>query len=1273
MRNQKGMSLIEVLIALFLCSIVILAAITFISTSFKNTSRNKDKDFATQKAIAMLEELKSILESQGDDTTLLDSYDDGAVESEFLTIRRDVTDPLDPASGNVTFPAINPSQPGFKYLRRIMVQRLPGAQSSSIRLVNVKVFVNKDDDKDGDPDLLAEVAGVIQTVASNFPPTQVYDVYLLALENVPGWWVYMSNLIPFVQNAMADLQARNPGLEFRPHWITKLSYGRDQEYVPYVNRTASSTAASSGNLVYWYPGLMPGGSSVQFYYPPTGFNARVAVDGVVTNGYNLTANPHPYALADQFNNAMRYPDELAYFENRVAAGQEVDGTPTFRILLERMATRPADFRNAIFINLHGELFPFPPIRNYSDPAKEPVTFPNVRVVTHSERLRYRNDDTLNLRVYGYNTNAPNDENNPAGGAGAPGSIPAPVDGVDILSNTPITITIKGLTADWVPAGIAGDQIQAIKGGLDLEAPLNQRDPYSLIVANTTPAATAYYTVDNSGPDVVIELFNTPLRTPAWAIANQDATCSGAVGTFNCWQGLRNGKRLYGMEYIPSPLEDFTLDTTATPVPGTTTPVPTPTPFTKNLTTVESATAGAVCTRGNCAKNTARWIFTIPDTVLPDDNVITIETRIGNDPCTGLLYADPDQPGCTTIPNEPTNLSRTYAWRGDDAHIFGDPAVSPVIDPILPYTERYQILGDPRHLPYVDSKQPHESASFVLHNEDSLGMGYNRYFDDFHMGTNNCAVGLGTAGANCNAAPNTINDFWPGWTYTIGGQQYGLKSDANNNNDGWDTRADKAPNPGLTTNSFLEIDEHRIFQTYRSILMKVQSVYTTMSGFSYYYTGIGNEIGYDTANGFPNSIPVNTKPFTGVAGTGFEDSITGSVKYIREGANGAGSNYWWGLSWLGELWPDSMYPSTAPGGGWVTTGNLPTGNTASTFVRTNRAQTAATVNNNSRFRYPDGTDLTQAVRRPQEEGSATFFWTGSANSTFHHEFRDNTFGTLLQAGTDIGTGFNYPIPDNVPLYRPFSITYNQVNYNPNAFLQTVYGPALTTVNELQFYSHAGPTLGSALISVDNPTNNDLSFVVVNGLSMTTASGTAFISRWSMLSLIESFLRGGLYNISGSTPGPNHIEQVPRIAITQPSDSMDPDLVNDPSDLEIIWNAEWLRWNGDKYIEGTASPYPAGYAENGSDLTFFVLWTNDPNGGLGTWKYANDNTTVATPGVRGPSGFGIAGALPLINPYSFTWSTPAGAFPQGNYTVRVEAYRDDLPLHYSYHQYRVFIRR
>ena len=49
----------------------------------------------------------------------------------------------------------------------------------------------------------------------------------------------------FVDATITDLESRNPGLKFRTHWISKLGFGRDEEYAPYSNETRISTTASS--------------------------------------------------------------------------------------------------------------------------------------------------------------------------------------------------------------------------------------------------------------------------------------------------------------------------------------------------------------------------------------------------------------------------------------------------------------------------------------------------------------------------------------------------------------------------------------------------------------------------------------------------------------------------------------------------------------------------------------------------------------------------------------------------------------------------------------------------------------------------------------------------------------------------------------------------------------------------------------------------------------------------------------------------------------------
>ena len=1123
--NQRGMTLAEVLVALAIVAIIVTFSSSMITTALRGTQDNINKQYATQKAISMLEELRALVQTDsGATAVVLDDYDDGTTNQLLLTTRRGLTDPADPASGN--------KQSGGEWVfeRRITVQRVKG--SNDVRLVNVKVFVRDA----GGLRVLAEVAGVLSTIGQNMPPTQVYDVYLIAIENVPGWWLYMQNIVPFVEGAMSDLQARHPGLEFRKHWIRKLSYGRDAMYTPYVNKLLPSTSPIPS--VYFYPGVLPTGSAVESYYPPDFFNGRVSVDGTVVNGFDAVANPLPYTLADQYNNGMRHPDEQALFNARVAAKLESADAPTLRLLLDDMVLRPNLYRNAIVINLHGELFPFPPMRNYSDPAKQPATLPNVRVVTHPERLHTGNSDAINLRVYSYHTNVP-----------TPGAVAE-------WMNQPITIVLKNIV--WAP--VPGNVV-AISGGVDFNGN-GSPDTYATVSATTTPQTVAapttmWWSAVNNGIDTEIRLHNSPLKSPC---VTGTAACDGG--------GLDAAARLYALEYIPSPVEN--LPDSASP----------------------AAFTATLATPGTGTKNTARWVITIPWFALPNNRLIEIETRIGNDP------AYP-------------NLSRTYVWRGSDEWLFGD-ADS---DPHLPLTERFQLLGDPRHCPYADLKLPHADSQRVR--RDPLGMGYNRYFDDFHAPGNNAAAS------------------WPGWSYDgppLSGNWFGIKNnpaDTTNNNDGWNSRS-----------GYLEIDVPRIYQILRTAVARTNAVYTTMTGFSYYYVGIGNEIGYDDANGFPNSIPVSSRPFNGLDNMLNEQSITdansGGVKYIRE--NSAGGDYWWAMTWLGELYPDSVWNV------WSATGNLPTGTGTGKFSRVLRGS----INT----RLPAGTVFLEAVRRPQEEGSTTFFWSGSPNATFHHRYEDNTNGNLAPDGDSVAATYKLAMPSSIANNRPFDIDVDDTGMNPNHFLQNAYGDPTTLTPLAEFYRHSTNIHGSALLAMRDA-DNGAAFVVVNGLSPVGQSGVAFIARWSFLSLIQSFLAAGRYSTAGVLE-PTRVRELPRVAITSPSDN--DDLVDPPS-IAVTWDVTWRRWDGLPYTPA----YPNGFVED-TTVRYALLYSRD-NGR--TWLHMKDDT-AATPGVRPAAGY-------LQTAKNYTFSTPASTFPKGNYLLRVEAYRDQVPLHYSFHQYRAFIKR
>ncbi len=1313
-KRQSGMSLIEVLAGLAIVSVMVLGTVTVMSNAHQLTKMTSNKQFATEKAISLLEELKSLVQTNTGSTIIdLDAYDDGITNRTLLTTVGELDTPVtvkpdDVISGNTLIAAPDT----WMYERRINVQKVPG-QANDVRLVNVKVFQNTP----GGQILLAEVSSIVRTLVDNMPPTQVYDVYALAIENVPGWWVYMSNVVPFVRNAINDLQARNPGLIFRTHWITALSYGRNLLYEPAVNNTSDSYADI--NSVYFYPGKMPascisgGLCGDDYYYPYFFFRGKISVDGKPTNGYDATLNPYPYALADQYNNSMRYYDELALYQARLKAAQAE--TPpqteemTWRLLMDDMYMNPGNYTNALLINLHGELMPFPPVRNYSDAAKSPgqtlaPDLVNVRAVTHPEQLVYASGSMVTLRVYTYLADP---------------SLARPATGP--IMPVPLTIRISGLNS-WAPSNPGGCliastcNVQAIHGGVDSDGS-GSPDAY-----DTAPVAAAGYpvvgkpnqmawtsTVDAVTGDTVLKLYGSPLTAPT----------ENATG-----RGLAGEDRLYGLDYIPSPVEDLTLGNVQ---------------FSTDLTSTQVR-----------PKNTARWIIKIPASAFPaaaaaTGDVLSVETRIGDQETSGYLYP---------TPVDPENKSRTFVWWGTNNYIYGNTALG--TPPKLPLSERFQVLGDPRDCPYADLKRPHLANAFppvavgpvpIGGYESTLGMGYNRYFDDMEddpalplshnrgssaeitssnvetyvitssgVGKNNklgvkidggatnvvtlpdgtltANTVVTTLNANATFAGVAVADVvsrrvritsrgragssvqidlaatptagptigfdgtvgktagWPGWVYTVGAQQYGINNNGNPADAGWDTGSGS-----------LEIDVHRLFQMLRSSLIRANAIWTTMTGFSYYYIGIGNEIGYDSANGFPNSVPVSTKPFTGSTGTQYENSITGRVKLIR--ANPAVApipdTRWWSKPWLGELYPDSAYAGAT---GWLATGNIPTGIGSNFFVRDIR----------SKFPPFTSTTLTDSVRRTNAAGSTTLFWTGSAGSTFHHEYKDGDQATIAAAGTDIANNYSLPVPDTIDNARPFDINYNSAGMNPENFLQSGdYPNAYVTKILNTYYTHSGaPAQGSALVGLIDSGTNDPAFIAVNGLSPTGVAGTTFIAKWSFLTLIQSYLNGGLYTDATATPTAKHVRQLPRVIITNPNINTD---LKQKSSITVGWDTTWVRWDGLNYTTS------ASYVNWKETLTmkYAVIYSpsngfpDAKNGNPTGWKYILDNTP-ATPGTKPDAAHEISQAISATTTsVSTTWNTPAATFPQGNYLIRVEGYRQGWPLHYSYHQYRAFFQR
>ncbi|MGA0867605.1 MAG: type II secretion system protein [Planctomycetota bacterium] len=1167
--SQRGFTLIELMMGTVVFVVAALVLGNHITSNYATTAMQRDKVFAFSRAQAILAEIHSMVDRGSvEDAIDLDVLDDGVTTRPALTIAED-------ANGNLVLPdhplSGNFARDGeWQWSRRISVRPFQGLSNRSVRYVTVRILKR---DGAGREHEVASLSSVVNSVGSAFPATQVFDVYLLAIESIPGWWVFMESIVPFVESAITDLESRNPGLSVRTHWITKAGFGRDRAYRPFINDENDSHEDVPS--VYYYPGAMPVGNASNYYYVPDLMKARIAVDGTEQNGWDEDLNRYPYALADWYNHAMRYPQARELHEKRRDAVleraedirqaallgvqapdplEDMSVEPPLQVLLEDMASNPDAYRHALLINLHGELLPVPPLRNYSDPAKLPEELPGVRVVTHPEELRTQSPvgapsgvtTDVRLRVYAYMTN---EDWKPSYGV--------------MPDDHPILVEVMDMDlTDGSNSGLAasGVSIENLAGGVFVDGDSSY---YSLRTAknrmvhsleNREMSYTCWYIDRGTGQrkSTLFVLYSTPVIAPA-----QDQ------------RGLYQTERArpYNLAYVPGPVEgarDFSRDLAST---------------------------------GDGPKNTARWVITIPSSTwnearfrtpeggsydprsLSDPDVtLTVRTRI-HDANGGQNWWD-----YGTWPNgtdnrivEPQNLSETYTWWASTREA-------------VPFTERSQFLGDPRHNPYKD----------LLSGDPDFGDGYNWFFDSLS-----------------NNSENSKSDH-PGIVRT------------------WN-RWNNGP----------RFDVPRFMELYRTAIVGSRAIYTTLSGYSNYYVGIGNEIGYDSSNGYPNSIPVSLRPWGGASGTtGHVNNITYARALVRDyQSNG---EHWWGMPWLGELYPDNVFDTQ-----WMAVdaqghvqGNLPAG-----WPNFRRADESAvyTASVNQAF----GTAMLNSHHRTDTRGCVSFFNNGSSSAHFNHHFQSGT-GSLVGPGIEIAENYGFPIPAQTSINRPFSVAtgnntppeYGSAPYNSNRF-----HIGLTR----QFYNHPGGNIGSGLVQFEPPNRSQAAWVVINGIAETTTSGSSFLAKYCLLSMFQSYFELGDPNLAF------RIEQPPRVEIMAPTEISE---IVDPAQIEVQFETDWLRWDRLAYTAGTS----ANFAEDESRLEYAIYYS--PDNGI-TWRHAQDDSPAVIGQLPSDPQHVVADQGTGAEVYS--WATPSGQFPEGSYLVRVEAYRRGRSMHYSVHQTRFYVER
>lgn len=1274
--NQEGMTIVELLIAVgimaALASSVVLAR-QFVAKQTQNTS---DKIFATQKAIQMYEELRSLAAQGGQNGFLtLDNYNDGSSYKDVLTTDQNVSSPSDPLSANKNI--------GYwKFWRQVSVVHL--TQDPFARIVNVRVYGGQSGNKADPGNLLAEVGGILRITYTPKPPTQVYDVYALALSNELGWFTEVPNMLTAFENGYKAVTTLNPGLAINYHEISQTAFGRDFFYNPYINQTALSTASGAYPWIYFYIGLTPetsganAGTASDLFFSPTQLEAvgGINVDGTIKND-------NGYSMADMYDAGMRYPDEVAayqavsQYQYQQAVSQGTYGTAgytpyqmTLRMLLETMCTQPASILNPLLISMHGEVLPLINMHNYSDAAKDPLNAsgaggPNIRVVAHPDLVHYPSNPSLahshpvSLRVYAYYDGLLNPGLLSTSASYAPGNVAS-------------TITVYFPSLELKTTDLT---VTAISGGVSAAGATFRY--YSTNIASGSGNATMgmYWTMGNPNTtDTCVTLFNTPLRC-------ESVSTTGPVTT-----GLLPSQLLYNTEYIPCAVD-------------------TNTNYNTNLTSTNQT--GPV--------NTARWIisFTKANGVTIPDGQYAVETRLGGYPTTvqaGVTYFAGDYGGSPSGPVPSgsaaaselmADLSRTYLWLGEGSNS----SVTWGGSGITPFTERYQYNGDPRHEPYLDCK-----------------------FGSVAMGTTETTAGGVTIDANCYnwyfrqiGSDNGEADGYSGFLKTTAGYN------------GNPTAA--APNGDMR-------DMPRYYYTYRNALLQSSGVFTNLNGWTCWHADEGGEFG-GTYDPFANSISITAQPFNPpTTGPVSIDEIQTTNNYIPSAYisatagksparvviyNSAESlnptNTWYAKSWIGEIYPDSTLatPVTVTGtsavtnyaAAWVSFGNLPVSQFWQVPYEAVSSTLSTGVSNNNGF------DTARHCQWGVGSNSPAGFLNGvsSSGTSYSLACDGGAAGVddesdITQLGLNIYNTTNFVMgsPVSAANTRPWSAyfdlhqdptklppTWGDSYYsglrttlsvpnvpssiNSNAYNRIIYTSEDT--NETGDLHNPAPVTWNTLGVVEMdyvPTagTTQTAYFNLSGLAPSGASGVQVLAQTGINTMLRTFLDGGILHSAGTH---GHIAQLP---LFQVSTNNSANQFTNPSAVTLSWSSPvswpsgtpvtqtlWTRWAGSLgaanwYTEEYPNYNPAslmgGPVTNSTyvePVTIFYVPMFSTNEGV-SWVSCMDDTTTMTPGNY------YAPAANATTQMSVTWSTPASQFPQQTYSVRVDGFRQGYPLHYSYHE-------
>ena len=1190
--------------------VAMMATVQQIVISHRAEIRDAQKAFAYQKAMALVSELQVAVDrGRIADSADLDALAHAEPNPVLTTTGAQQLTPDHPMSGNISV-----ADGAWRWARTIEIEEIP--EIARIRYARVRILRR---DRAGNYIVEASAGSVLSLPTVSSPSVKEYDVYLLAIANAPSLWMPLPELRAHIESTVSGIEQTNPNLRFNLHWITKLGYGRNLSYTPFINAEAS--AASAAPYAYWYPGKLAEGQSAARLFSPELFSGRVRTESGILRDYDEGNNPFPHAVSDRWNHCMREPAARELFKQRVIAGLEKADEPPLQLLLEDMHRKPELYRNAIVLNLHGSGLPFPPLRNYSDPAK----LNEVRVVSHPTRLHVPASsgqrtlidlasemDTAASQTTGFiqthfvdaagmlRQADVDSESQSASSVNA--TLDAAIAEIDhtILDGYPDesqvlawiaalediqTLISQGSYAASSGGAALDVRVYAYKSdpalgnavmsepitlkikGVDLTSSVNGTNP-SLIVRrayggiNVTTGNTGtvaetrdyervsdvpagipprkgeqseafemhydYGFVASPEPYTWIKLYNTPLVTP-------QRTPEGQLP-----EGLSAEKRLYGLEYVPSPIKSDK-------------------PFTIDLDH-----------GGDVAKNTTRWLISVPvpslfATLGTNARRIEIETRIGDDLTTGRQWP---------VAHQPENLSTTYAWYAANANA-------------VPLTERFQMQGDPRHNPYIDLL---EGGPFAH--------GYNCYFDDLRTSTQDA-----TSEYPCLSSDRLKDGFGSG---------------------------------------AVRLDVPRALQAWRTALQTSSAVFVNAGGVPFSQILIGGEICLPPSSGSITPTAVKLAgSYCGSSGTIDVNSVIaeqGGETLAAAGGVLRDSGQFWTKPWIGELY-DSAQATT-----WLSAGNIETGTSpGQLYYQPMHLVGLAKLPTGTEFIAPCSSQLGQL-------GNASVVQIGHSNdSIVHDEAWLFESLTLTEAGQDILAAAG--ISDmSAAAGAPSS-----GGALPEALPQTAWSTTfpMQSASILEMLSiDANERPGVKISELASPVSNQSAFFVMVSELPRDANGHRRLAQRALI-----FGLRGLHEAGVSAFG-HDVAQVPSIEVLQPSSQQK---FENPSSIEVRWKSTFGRFDGKPF-----SPrFPAEYSGNDSSLQYSVVYSID---GGSSWRYAS-------------SGDPVNGTVPTeewINDMapgdeSFLLFTPAARVPAGELRVRIYAREDGRRIHLARHEAIVDITR